>query len=171
MNNFVDYMETHRRIYETSEFKYKKYLQIQRSFRNVFSTNTNVEHLIYVHEADCSIYENDYLEICKLVGYLYSKNVCSSSGISLGEAIKKTKSEKGSDKYLNNLLESDFKKFVMEIKNLCGLISSNHLTLNPHSLHSILCGWKSQTKSENKNWVKKKIIKDYFKKEEENVSN
>lgn len=168
-------METQRQKYEGSEFTYKKYLQIQRSFRNVFSTNSNVEYLIYVHESESSLYENDLLEIYKLIGYMYSKNLFSSDGTSFGEAIKKTKEKDAtnkddSGKYLNNLLNLDFKRLIVEVKNISGLFVQKKVKLNPHQLFSILNSWKSQTKAENKNWAKKKIIKDYFKKEEENVS-
>lgn len=157
-NTFITYMESHRNKFEKSEFPYKYYRQIQRSFRNT-NNPKHLDHLIYIHESGTSIYDNEFLDIHVLIGRLYSKDLISSDGISFGEALSKINRN---EKFIQNLIKADLERLISYVDKVSGMLVQENIKLNPYKLFSILASWKSQSKSENKDWCKKQLIKDYY---------
>lgn len=151
-------MESHRIKFENSEFPYKYYGQIQRSFRNT-NNPKHLDHLIYIHESETSIYENEFLDIYTLIGRLYSKDLISIDGITFGESLVKINRN---EKFLQGLIKSDLSRLISYIDKVSGMLIKEKVKLNPYKLFSILASWKTQSKSENKNWCKKQLIKDYY---------
>jgi hypothetical protein len=159
-SKFVNYMEHHRIKFEANP-EYKKYREIQRAFRNVYSPKS-FDHLVYIHESGESINEGMKFEIHKLIGYLYSKNIMTNSekefqsfGKSLSDAHRKPK-------FLQSIISSDFDRLIVQIKNLAGLYSSEDVKINPYHLFDLLISWNAQTKGEIKNWCRNRIINDFY---------
>ena len=167
MDKFVSFMESCKTANEKSDGNSKYYSQLTRDFRKAY-TNNNTSHLIHLEKAGVSLYEGDMYEIRKLIGYMYSKDIISMSGISLGNAFKKIDRN---EKFLQKFIDLDFNRLIINIKNLTGLFASKDIKLNPDKLFQLLACWNSQKTHENKNWVKKMIIKDFFWKEESNEAN
>lgn len=157
-NSFIDYMEKHKKIFETSEHPYKYYGQIQRSFRNTNNPN-HLEHLIYIHESGTSIHDSEFLDIFILIGRLYSKNLISQDGISFGEALSKISRN---EKFIQGVIKSDRIRLISQIDKVSGMFSKEIVKLNPYNIFDMLASWETQSKSKNKNWCKKQIIKDYY---------
>lgn len=157
-NSFIDYMEFHRNKFQESVFPYKYYGQIQRSFRNTNNPN-HLEHLIYIHESGTSIHDGEFLDIYILIGRLYSKNLISKDGISFGEALSKISRN---EKFIQGVIKSDRVRLISQMDKVSGMFSAENVKLNPYGIFDMLASWETQSKSKNKNWCKKQIIKDYY---------
>jgi hypothetical protein len=97
-----------------------------------------------------------------LIGYLYSRKVCSNDGVSIGRGLMMIGRD---EKDLHNILKSDLNRLIVILKNIAGLLQSKDVKLNPYSVFKYLNAWETQKNHKNKDWVKKQIIKDFYNEE------
>lgn len=155
---FVDFMEKQRIVNEKVFGGTKDYSTILRAFRKVYS-KTSFDHLIQLSKIGISTYEGDVYNMRILIGYMYSKHLFSKPGMPFGKALNVIGKD---EKYLSKIVHLNFDNLLKELKNVSSLMASKSIKLNPYEIFILLNGWKTQSTHKNKNWIKKKLTKNYF---------
>jgi hypothetical protein len=113
---------------------------MMRDFRGVYSGDGELNLYRHMIKAGIAIDETKAFFNRKLISYMYSKDILSSTGGNVGHAIRYSKlggaSAKISDneRYLTKLTKCSHSQLLRELKNSTSLIAHRNTKINPYEL-------------------------------------
>jgi len=132
---YVSFIEKTKHVYSDT-----LWLSMKRDFRDAYNSTGELNMYRHMIKAGLAIDETKAFFNRKLISYMYAKDILSSTGGNVGNAIRYSKlggsSAKMADneKYLTKLTKCSHAQLLRELKNSTSLIAHRNVTINPYEL-------------------------------------